>query len=219
MSLRPHEVQFEPRPVVLEDSVAWSWQSVIDDHIFSQVHPPRWVLHLSYSQMILIDRTKWPMQQYLRFELSEIFDRLNRYALAAMVLMLHPKGIGLKQVSSGFLDDLEQDSHRHAYSVSTDLKYAMREAIELIGNEAIWYLQQNRMQSRLDDQLARQLSRESLRYLYRLLFLLYLEARPNLGYVPMNSETFVSGYSFRKFARIRNGSVDHRTFSKRLFSA
>ncbi len=224
LSLRPHEVQFEPRPVVLEDSVAWSWQSVIDEHIFSQVHPPRWVLHLSYSQMILIDRTKWPMQQYLRFDLSEIFDRRDRYALAAMVLMLHPKGIGLRQVSSGFLDDLEQDSHRHAYSVSTDLKYAMREAIECIGNEAIWYLQQNRMQGRLDDQLARQLSRESLRYLYRLLFLLYLEARPNLGYVPMNSETFVSGYSLESLRelemvqltteRSRNGYFMHESIEQ-----
>ena len=224
LSLRPHEVQFEPLPVVLEDSVAWSWQSVIDDHIFSQVHPPRWVLHLSYSQMVLIDRTKWPMQQYLRFDLTEIFDRLNRYALAAMVLMLHPKGIGLKQVSSGFLDDLEQDSHRHAYSVSTDLKYAMREAIELIGNEAIWFLQQNRMQGRLDDQLASQLSRESLRYLYRLLFLLYLEARPNLGYVPMNSETFVSGYSLESLRelemvqltteRSRNGYFLHESIEQ-----
>ncbi len=58
-----------------------------------------------------------------------------------MVLMLHPKGIGLRQASSGFLDSLEQDSNRHAYSVSTDLKYAMREAIECIGNEAIWYLE------------------------------------------------------------------------------
>ncbi len=224
LSLRPHEVQFEPRPVVLEDSVAWSWQSVIDDHIFSQVHPPRWVLHLSYSQMILIDRTKWPMQQYLRFDLTEIFDRLERYALAAMVLMLHPKGIGLRQASSGFLDGLEQDSHRHAYSVSTDLKYAMREAIECIGNEAIWYLQQNRMQGRLDDQLARQLSLESLRYLYRLLFLLYLEARPNLGYVPMNSETFVSGYSLESLRelemvqltteRSRNGYFLHESIEQ-----
>ena len=89
------------------------------------------------------------MQKYLRFDLSEIFDRLDRYALAAMVLMLHPKGIGLRQGSSGFLDGLEQDSHRHAYSVSTDLKYAMREAIELIGNEAIWYLQQKECKANL----------------------------------------------------------------------
>ena len=224
LSLRPHEVQFEPDPLFAEDLLDWSWQRVIDEHIFSQVHPPRWVLHLSYSQMILIDRTKWPMQQYLRFDLTEIFDRLERYALAAMVLMLHPKGIGLRQASSGFLDGLEQDSHRHAYSVSTDLKYAMREAIELIGNEAIWYLQQNRMQGRLDDQLARQLSRESLRYLYRLLFLLYLEARPNLGYVPMNSETFVSGYSLESLrelemvqlttARSRNGYFLHESIEQ-----
>ncbi len=224
LSLRPHKVQFEPDPLFAEDLLDWSWQRVIDEHIFSQVHPPRWVLHLSYSQMILIDRTKWPMQQYLRFDLTEIFDRLERYALAAIALMLHPKGIGLKQVSTGFLDELEQDSHRHAYSVSTDLKYAMREAIECIGNEAIWYLQQKQIQGNLDDLLATQLSRESLRYLYRLLFLLYLEARPNLGYVPMNSETFVSGYSLESLRelemvqltteRSRNGYFLHESIEQ-----
>ena len=223
LSLRPHKVQFEPNPLFAEDLLDWSWQRVIDEHIFSQVHPPRWVLHLSYSQMILIDRTKWPMQQYLRFDLTEIFDRLNRYALSAIVLMLHPKGIGLRQASSGFLDDLEQDSHRHAYSVSTDLKYAMREAIELIGNEAIWYLQREGKLGQQDDRLATELSRESLRYLYRLLFLLYLEARPNLGYVPMNSETFVSGYSLESLRelemvqltteRSRNGYFMHESIN------
>ncbi len=224
LSLRPHKVQFEPGPVVAEDLLDWSWQSVLDEHIFSQVHPPRWVLQLSYSQMVLIDRTKWPMQQYLRFDLSEIFDRLDRFGLAAMVLMLHPKGIGLRQGTSGFLDGLEQDSHRHAYSVSTDLKYAMREAIECIGNEAIWFLQREGKLGQQDDRLATKLSRESLRYLYRLLFLLYLEARPNLGYVPMNSETFVSGYSLESLRelemvqltteRSRNGYFLHESINQ-----
>ncbi len=138
--------------------------------------------------------------------------------------MLYPKGIGLRQASSGFLDDLEQDSHRHAYSVSTDLKYAMREAIECIGNEAIWYLQHKQKSIKHDERFATDLSRESLRYLYRLLFLLYLEARPNLGYVPMSSETFVSGYSLESLRelemvqltteRSRNGYFLHESINQ-----
>jgi hypothetical protein len=38
------------------------------------------------------------------------------------------------------------------------------------------------------------LSRECLRYLYRLLFLFYVEARPSLGYAPMNSAEYRDGY-------------------------
>ena len=43
--------------------------------------------------------------------------------------------------------------------------------------------------------LAEQLTRECLRYLYRLLFLFYVEAREELGYAPMKSEEYRTGYS------------------------
>src|SRR5690606_2819207 len=40
-----------------------------------------------------------------------------------------------------------------------------------------------------------QLSRECLRYMYRLLFLFYIEARPELGYAPMSNAVYLRGYS------------------------
>lgn len=40
-----------------------------------------------------------------------------------------------------------------------------------------------------------ELSRECLRYMYRLLFLFYIEARPELGYAPMTAKTYLQGYS------------------------
>ncbi|HDZ24657.1 MAG TPA: class I SAM-dependent DNA methyltransferase, partial [Desulfobacteraceae bacterium] len=43
--------------------------------------------------------------------------------------------------------------------------------------------------------LAQQLSVECLRYMYRLLFLFYIEARPELGYAPMKAEAYRKGYS------------------------
>ena len=43
--------------------------------------------------------------------------------------------------------------------------------------------------------LADQITRECLRYLYRLLFLFYVEAREELGYAPMQSEEYRTGYS------------------------
>ena len=42
---------------------------------------------------------------------------------------------------------------------------------------------------------AKQLTIECLRYMYRLLFLLYIEARPELGYVPMKSDAYRLGCS------------------------
>ena len=95
------------------------------------------------------------------------------------------------------LDSLDDNSHRHAFAVSADLKHALRESIELIGNEAIRYLREVRKERvyQLDDKLAGQLGQEALRYMYRLLFLFYIEARPELGYAPVNSEAYRKGYS------------------------
>ena len=47
----------------------------------------------------------------------------------------------------------------------------------------------------LDDELAGELGLECLRYMYRLLFLFYIEARPDLGYAPMNADAYRMGYS------------------------
>ena len=64
-------------------------------------------------------------------------------------------------------------------------------------NEAIRYLREVRKERvyRLDDKLAGKLGQEALRYMYRLLFLFYIEARPELGYAPVDSEAYRKGYS------------------------
>ena len=46
-----------------------------------------------------------------------------------------------------------------------------------------------------DKKLADRLGREALRYMYRLLFLFYIEARPELGYAPVDAEPYRKGYS------------------------
>jgi hypothetical protein len=57
----------------------------------------------------------------------------------------------------------------------------VREAIEILGNEVVWYLGQVRKEKVYGVIEPGKLSGECLRYLYRLLFLFYVEARPQLG--------------------------------------
>ncbi|MFB6374295.1 MAG: class I SAM-dependent DNA methyltransferase, partial [Bradymonadaceae bacterium] len=96
------------------------------------------------------------------------------------------------------LERIDENSHKHAYSVSTDLKDGARRAIELLANEAIHYkkhVSKEAIFSR-DEELAEQLTRECMTYLYRLLFLFYVEARGGeLGIVPMKSDAYRKGYS------------------------
>ncbi len=168
-------------------------------HVFTQTEPPRWVLILVFSHLVLLDRSKWNERRYLRFDLSEILGRRTPSTLRATAALLHRESVCPEEGIS-LLDTLDESSHKHAFAVSEDLKYSAREAVELLGNEAVFYVRQKRKEGVFGDRGgealdAEQLTRECLRYLYRLLFLFYIEARPELGYAPMNSEEYRTGYS------------------------
>ncbi len=181
-----------PEPLLRE-----TWNDVITRRVFGQDHPPRWLLVLSFSRVLLIERGKWTHNRLLRFDLDEILGRREDATLKAAAALLHRDCL-LPPDGQSLLDSLDENSHKHAFAVSEDLKYALRESIELIGNEAIRYLREvlrDKLYDRTDDALAGQLGRECLRYMYRLLFLFYIEARPDLGYAPLDSETHRKGYS------------------------
>ena len=177
-------------------------EEMISDWVFAQEAPPRWVLVVSIDQVVLIDRFKWNASRLLSFDMGDILARKEADTLLAVTTLLH-KEHTCPQEGSPLLDELDENSHRHAYSVSDDLKYALRECIELLGNEAVWYIREKRkegvFEGRLDEQ---QLSIECLRYMYRLLFLFYIEARRELGYAPMNSEVYREGYSLESLRNL-----------------
>jgi len=169
-------------------------EEIITRKIFSNAEPPRWVILISFTQLLLLDRTKWNEKRLLRFDIREILDRRETSTLQAMAALLHRDSV-CPEDGLPLLDTLDENSHRHAFSVSEDLKYSLREAIELLGNEAVFYLRDQLHEKIYGRDMAGQLTLECLRYMYRMLFLFYIEARPELGYLPDKSEEFRKGYS------------------------
>ena len=194
--LHPHPDQYHGEVPPPEAVLAETWEDIITRRIFGSDHPPRWVLLLSPGQVLLLERGKWTHQRLLRFVLEDILGRREDATLQATAALLHRDCL-LPAEGMSLHDSLDDNSHKHAFAVTGDLKYALRECIELIGNEAIWYRREVRKERvfRLDDRLARDLGLEALRYMYRLLFLFYIEARPELGYAPLQSEAYRKGYS------------------------
>ena len=174
------------------------WQTAISRFVFAQAHPPRWLLLVSTRQWLLIDRTKFAQGRVLRFDWVELFSRRETDTLKAACALLHSRSLADADGTS-FLDQLEESAHKHAYAVSEDLKYALRECIELIGNEAAQYLVERareRKEGAFSGQLdGQQISLEALRYMYRLVFLFYIEARPELGYAPVGNRAYLASYS------------------------
>ncbi|GAB6553529.1 hypothetical protein CN439_25775 [Bacillus cereus] len=158
--------------------------------------PPRWLILLGGQKVYLIDRTKWGQGKYLLFDLDEIFGRKQTDTLKATAALLSKDALAPEE-GNILHDELDEKSHKHAFSVSEDLKYGIRRAVELIGNEFVYYRSQiSKKKLYGDEELATKLTSESLNYLYRLLFLFYAESRSEeLNVVPMKSEEYRLGYS------------------------
>ena len=170
-------------------------EQIVSKEIFSVATPPRWVLLIQFGAIVLIDRNKWAEKRLLRFDLRDILDRKEAPTLRLTAALLHKDNL-CPNSGESLLDKLSDKSNRHAAAISEKLKYAAREAVELMGNEAVYYLKKVSKVGVYDRDLAKQISEEALRYLYRLLFLFYLEARgKKLGYVSMNDPIYRTGYS------------------------
>lgn len=209
------------------------WAELLSDAVFGADQPPRYVLLLGLDEWLLLDRYKWPNNRALRFDWADILDRKDADTLKACAALLHKDSLAPGEGAS-LLERLDENAHKHAFGVSEDLKYALREVIELLGNEAARQLDEQASgskksvysgQYKLD---AAELNLQCLRLAYRLLFMFYIEARPELGYVPIQkSEVYLKGYSLESLrdlelqplptAQARDGHYFDRTL-RRLFT-
>ena len=170
--------------------------------LFGQAEPPRFLLFVGMNQIALVDRNKWNEKRYLQFDLEEIFARNENSTLQAMSVLMHKDSL-CPENGKVLLDELDEQSQKNASGVSQDLKYALRESIELLGNEVLYD-----MKTRLGRDLevdpvdAGQLTIECLRYMYRMLFVLFIESRPELGYAPIKAQSYYSGYSLESLRDI-----------------
>ena len=175
-----------------------TWEQLINNRMFAQDTPPRWLLLISRDELLLIDRLKWGASRLLRFELGTLYAERQAEAFLAAATLLHREHLCPSEGGMPLLDSLDENSHKHAYEVSGDLKYALRRSIELLGNEAVHHIRYKQKDAAFQLVDEKQLSEECLRFMYRLLFLFYIEARPELNYIPMGSEVYRRGYSLER---------------------
>ncbi|MEU1940905.1 hypothetical protein ABZ554_00130 [Streptomyces sp. NPDC020125] len=170
---------------------------------------PRFVLLLCGGVLVLADRNGWAEGRYLAANLDAALARndtakAGELALLAALfshdmLVPRPDGKGRR------IDDLLKASRDNAVGVNSELRKGLQHSVEIIANEVLARLREVEVEPRQIEDLkqgsfAKQLTRESLRYLYRILFLLYAEARPELGILPADDSTYEAGYSI---ARLR----------------
>jgi hypothetical protein len=190
-------------PAQLGPAVIESTATAISE-VFQAEEPPALVLVTAGAWLLLAERGSWPEGRWLAIDLATVCDRRDTRAageLETAAALVSNDALMPADDGSTLLLGLLEESVKHAVGVSQDLRDGIRESIELLATDV---LNRRRQQALGDDRpdLARDLTRQCLRYLYRILFLLYAEARPELGVLPIGAPEYAEGYGLDRLREL-----------------
>ncbi|MGW0895444.1 hypothetical protein ACWD0G_00350 [Streptomyces goshikiensis] len=188
---------------------AWLFQSELGE---AGGPHPRFVLLLCGGVLVLADRQSFTEGRYLAVNLDAALERNDRTQQGELATisalfsldMLRPG----ENDQSRPIDALLKSSGANAAGVSGELRHGLQRSVEIIANEVLQRMADPKNDVSPADiespriPFARELTRESLRYLYRILFLLYAEARPELGILPADDGSYEAGYSMSRLREL-----------------
>lgn len=174
--------------------------------IFTADDPPAYLLVVSGGAVTLLDRERWGEGVYLGADLDDALARHDvkpKGELAAIAALFSADAVNPGDEAQSVLAGLLEKAASESAGVSKDLRYGMRRSVELLANAVVTdirYRQKLAWQSIDPDAL----KGECLRYLYRIVVLLFAEARPDLGILPTDDPDYQAGYSV---ARLRDTAL------------
>ena len=174
------------------------------DEIFTlpeEKRRPNYILMLAGNKVFLLDQKEWHNGSYVIFDIEQLLidvtDKQRNKNFFALFYLLCGKNALAGESETALMSRLHEASVKNAYSVTQDLKTGVVNAIETLANEAIHY-KRDVLKEEFDEtqeSFAQDVKDDCLTIIYRLLFLFYAEAKPELGILPMKDETYLHGYS------------------------
>ncbi|MCF6376422.1 class I SAM-dependent DNA methyltransferase [Nocardioides KLBMP 9356] len=172
--------------------------------LFVQEHGPAFALVLAGRVLLVAEKERWPEGRYLSLDLQLVCERndgtkggeVDRALTCLAAESLAPDAEG-----TIWWHEVLEESVKHTVGVSQDLREGVRLSIELIANEVVTRRREQGLEP-LPQSEAQQLAKQSLRYLYRILFLLYAEASPELGVMPVGAPEYDAGYSLDRLREL-----------------
>ena len=173
-------------------------------HLFVADDAPRFAVVLAGPWLLLTERERWPEGRYLAVNLQLVTERADDKrggetdrALACVdAESLAPDAEG-----DIWWTQVIDESIKHTVGVSQDLREGVRLSIEIIANEVVARRAAQGLEP-LPAEMAQPLAQQSLRFLYRILFLLYAEASPELAVLPVGEPAYERGYSIDRLREL-----------------
>ena len=157
---------------------------------------PEFALVLAGRWLLVAERARWAEGRYLAVDLQLVCERndaKNGGEIDRALTCVSAESLAPDAEGSIWWRGVLEDSIKHTVGVSKDLREGVRLSIEIIANEVVSRRQAQGLDP-LPQAQAQPLARQALRYLYRILFLLYAEASPELEVLPVGAEEYDQGY-------------------------
>ncbi|TRW47454.1 class I SAM-dependent DNA methyltransferase [Georgenia yuyongxinii] len=165
--------------------------------LFVSGDAPEFVLVLAGQFALVAERERWAEGRYLAVDLQLVCERNDDRRggeVDKALTCISAESVAPDAEGTIWWHDVLEESVRHTVGVSRDLREGVRLSIEIIGNEVVRRRNIQGLQPLPADQ-AQPLAKQALRFLYRILFLLYAEASPEMGVLPTGASEYERGYS------------------------
>ena len=167
-------------------------------------HGPAFALVLAGQWALVAERERWPEGRWLAVNVQLVVERhevtrggeVERALTCLDARSLVPTAEG----ETWWAATLE-DSAAHTVGVSKDLREGVRSSIEILANEVVRRRAARGLEP-LPQERAQDLALQSLRYIYRIIFLLYAEASPELGVLPVGATEYDAGYGLDRLREL-----------------
>ncbi len=191
-------------PYAIDDEEPIHSATKLVSTLFLDNEQTKFALIMAGRWLVVAEASRWPEGRYLAVDLHTVAERndtkqggeIDRALVAVDAQSLAPDAGG-----TIWWDATLEASVAHTVGVSGDLREGVRESIELIANEVV---DRRRAQGLdpLPQHQAQPLALQSLRFLYRILFLLYAEASPELKILPVGDPDYARGYSLDRLREL-----------------
>lgn len=173
--------------------------------LFLSDQAPAFIVVIAGTKVVLAERESWPLGRFLAIDVAlaaERNDAKNRGELNMVIAALAREHIERTADGTTWWVETIEQSRAHAVTVSESLRGAIKESIEIIGNDVLqrYSAEFARNNDGRKPEIAEvpidgnELSKQALRYLYRILFLLFAEASPELNILPTGVPEYDEGY-------------------------
>lgn len=164
---------------------------------------PQYVVVMAGRWLLLTEQERWAEGRYLAADVLLIADRNDgkKYGEIDRFLAIFGRESLMPAADESiWWNGVLEASIKHTVGVSKDLREGIRRSIEIIANDVLKRRAARGLST--DDVDGQDLARQSLRFLYRILFLLYAEASPEMGVLPVGAGEYNDGYGLDRLREL-----------------